>query len=68
MAAPLAASLNVTSETIVFSSTTVPHDTQKPFPAAVSYSMTVPPHAKHIACKQDEFDGYVAFQVQLDGP
>src|ERR1700722_6048888 len=33
---------------MVFSSTTVPHLTQKPFPAAVSYSMTVPPQSVHI--------------------
>lgn len=47
MAAPFDASPKATSFTIVFSSTTVPHWTQKPLPAAWSYSMTVPPQSVH---------------------
>jgi hypothetical protein len=34
---------------MVFSSTTVPQVTQKPFPAAWSYSMTVPPQSLQTA-------------------
>ena len=49
MAAPALVSPKVTSFTIVFSSTTVPHLMQKPFPAAVSYSMTLPPQSLHVA-------------------
>jgi hypothetical protein len=45
IAAPFDVSPNATSFTMVFSSTTVPHFTQKPFPAAVSYSITVPPQS-----------------------
>ena len=33
---------------MVFSSTTVPHDTQKPFPALDEYSITVPEHVGHV--------------------
>jgi hypothetical protein len=47
IAAPVAVSPKETSFTMVFSSTTVPHCTQKPFPAAASYSMTVPPQSLH---------------------
>ncbi|EJC99498.1 uncharacterized protein FOMMEDRAFT_160556 [Fomitiporia mediterranea MF3/22] len=38
---------NTTSDTITFSSTTVPYPTQKPLPPAASYSMTVPPQSPH---------------------
>jgi hypothetical protein len=48
MAAPEDVSPNVISFTIVFSSTTVPHETQKPFPAEVSYSITVPAQFGHV--------------------
>jgi hypothetical protein len=49
IAAPAEVSPNVISETIVFSSITVPHFIQKPFPAAASYSITVPPQSVQIA-------------------
>jgi hypothetical protein len=51
MAAPALVSPKVTSFTIVFSSTTVPHLMQNPFPAAVSYSMTFPPQSLQVACR-----------------
>jgi hypothetical protein len=50
MAAPVLVSPKVTSFTIVFSSTTVPHETQKPLPAEVSYSITVPAQFGHVGC------------------
>lgn len=49
IAAPFAVSPNAISFTMVFSSTTVPQVTQKPLPAAWSYSMTVPPQSLQTA-------------------